>query len=234
MAWKAYKKTDDHSYTLGAFPTYEVLENAPESVLEVFIHPKYDDQERLRALCLARGIKVSEGDKVFNRIARKGNVYVAAAFAKSQGGVSNKCHVVLDRPQDMGNLGTIIRAMVGMGFEDLVLIGGGADLFDPRTVRASMGALFSIRYQAFDSPEDYIQAFPDHDRLAFMLDDQAVSLDQAEANKPFALIFGNEASGLPESYKDLAQPVMIPQSEAVDSLNITVACAIALYKFRTI
>jgi len=48
----------------------------------------------------------------------------------------------------------------------------------------------------------------------------------------FALIFGNEASGLPADFTTLATPVYIPQSSAVDSLNLSVATSLALYQFR--
>ena len=54
-------------------------------------------------------------------------------------------HVVLVNPGDMGNMGTIIRTMLGFNYSNLAIIKPGVDVFDPRVIRASMGALFNTR-----------------------------------------------------------------------------------------
>ena len=66
-----------------------------------------------------------------------------------------------------------------------------------------------------------------------MLDQNAKQLQQLGLeDNYFALIFGNEASGLPIEFAKIAQPIFIPQSPNVDSLNLSVATSIALYTFR--
>ena len=55
----------------------------------------------------------------------------------------------------MGNLGTIIRTMAGFGFANLVLIRPAADVFDPKTVRASVGTVFRLSFEYFDTFNDY-------------------------------------------------------------------------------
>jgi len=57
----------------------------------------------------------------------------------------------------------------------------------------------------------------------------AVLLPDAVFKPPFTLVFGNESSGLPEFYRNLGTSVTIPQSKAIDSLNLSVAIGIALY-----
>ena len=61
----------------------------------------------------------------------------------------------------------------------------------------------------------------------------SVGLDQLQRDKGelYSLIFGNEATGLPASFASLGQPVRIPQSDAIDSLNLSVAVSIAAYAF---
>ena len=64
-------------------------------------------------------------------------------------------HVVLVNPGDMGNMGTIMRTMLGFNYYNLAIIRPGVDVFDPRVLRASMGAMFHLNIEYFDSFEDY-------------------------------------------------------------------------------
>ncbi|MBO4364383.1 MAG: hypothetical protein J5912_08390, partial [Clostridia bacterium] len=112
---------------------------------------------------------------------------------------------------------------------------------DPKTVRASMGAVFRLRIQTFDSFEEYFERCGGEtarDYYPFMLDGEPlVNLRAGDGNvyagagRPFSLIFGNEAAGLPESFKNVGRPVRIMHSGDVDSLNLPVAVAIGIYTF---
>ncbi|MHC1696275.1 MAG: TrmH family RNA methyltransferase [Eubacteriales bacterium] len=93
-----------------------------------------------------------------------------------------------------------------------------------------MGALFHIRHQYFSSFEDYTCLYPNHSFFPFMLTG-AVLLEQASSCPLFSLIFGNEASGLDESFSRIGQSVKIPLSGDVDSFNLSVAVGIGLYAF---
>jgi TrmH family RNA methyltransferase len=233
MTWKRYRKEDAFSYSLGAFPTLELINKRKDLVLEILISPAYREKEALIQRLEAEGIPYRVSDKQLKRLATKGNIYLAGVFKKSQEPLAAGAHVVLDQVQDMGNLGNICRTLLGMGLHDLVLLGQGCDFYDPRTVRASMGALFSIRMAHFDSLEAYLARYGQGRTLyAFMLDPTAQSLPAIQPQAPWSLVFGNEGSGLdPDLYRGRAQAVMIPQSEEVDSLNLTTACAIGLYHF---
>ncbi len=70
-----------------------------------------------------------------------------------------KNHIVLVNPSNSGNLGTIIRSMVGFGIYDLAIIKPAVDIFDLKTIRASMGAIFNIRFSYFDSFSDYSKEY---------------------------------------------------------------------------
>ena len=66
----------------------------------------------------------------------------------------------------------------------------------------------------------------------FMLDASVpLSCAVREKKTPYALIMGNEGSGLPSSFAGLGQPVRIPHGDAIDSLNLSVAAAIGMYAF---
>ncbi|MBR1939152.1 TrmH family RNA methyltransferase, partial [Candidatus Saccharibacteria bacterium] len=147
-----------------------------------------------------------------------------------------KPHIVLVNPSDAGNLGTIMRSATAFGFEDIAIITPAVDNFAPKSIRASMGAAFHLNIASFPSIEAYRKAFSSRPLLAFMLNNTAQQLSEAAQTAPdcYSLVFGNEASGLPAEFADFCTPVFIPQSESVDSLNLSVAASIALFTFRQI
>ncbi|HSK69319.1 MAG TPA: TrmH family RNA methyltransferase, partial [Candidatus Limnocylindria bacterium] len=188
------------------------------------------------ALCRGAGIRTEAADKSLRRISGKDNCYAAAVFRKSprpQDAARN--HLTLVSPMDAGNVGTILRTALGLGFTDVALVQPCADPFDPGVVRASMGALFSLRLSEYADFAAYRAAYPDHALFPFMLDGSVPLSEAVNAKKePFTLVFGNEGSGLPGEFAGMGTPVRIEQGEAVDSLNLAVACGIGMYAFRNV
>ena len=137
--------------------------------------------------------------------------------------------MVLVNPSNAGNLGTIIRSCLGFGYKDIAIIRPAVDIFDPKTVRASMGALFGVRFAYYDSFEAYAKEVPTHRFYPFMLQTDT-PLHSCTFQKPHALIFGNEASGLPASFLQVGTPVIIRHSQEIDSLNLPIAVSVALYE----
>lgn len=240
MEIKAYKKDAEYSYTLGAFPTFELIDAMPEYVEEVLVHSTFTDREKLEEKCAGKGIRVTENNKLIAKLSDKENVYVIGVFKKFEQKLdAEKPHVVLVNPSNMGNLGTIIRTACGFGIYDMAIIEPAADAFNPKTVRASMGSLFRIRHQSFESFEEYMDVFgcrPDAggDRgvFTFMLNGEK-PLTVNDCPKPglYSLVFGNEATGLPNEFLDYGTSIIIPQTEFVDSLNLTIAAGIGMYMF---
>lgn len=229
---KPYQKDFAHSYTLGVYPTLELLQRQPERVLKVLLHSRGVDNEGvalIRELCAGHGIWTEEQDKAVDKLGSRGDTYAVGVFQKVEtplDGASN--HVMLVNPADMGNLGTIMRTLLGFGQHDLAIIPPAADAFDPRVVRASMGALFSIHQQTFPDFETYRVRFADRRLYPFMTDG-AASLPEVVFEPPYTLIFGNESAGLDPAFGQVGTPVAIPQTDAVDSLNLAVSVGIALY-----
>ena len=96
-----------------------------------------------------------------------------------------------------------------------------------------MGAFFQLRLRTFDTFDDYRALYPGRALYPFMLDG-ARPLDEVArcAHTPFSLVFGNEQSGLPAVFQTYGQSVFIPQSDKIDSLNLSVAVSIGAYAFR--
>lgn len=233
MEIKTYKKDAEYSYTLGAFPTIELLKTRPDEVLEVYVHSTFTDIQTIEELTRPHGIPVLRQDKVINKLSDKENCFVVGILKKYQDTLQkDKSHIVLVNPSNMGNMGTIIRTAVGFGIKNLAIISRGVDVFHPKTIRASMGALFRINCQYFKSFEEYEAAYSNHEIFCFMLNAKR-QLTVKNCPKPelFSLVFGNEATGLDDSYLEKGTSIIIPQSEEVDSLNITIAAGVGMYLF---
>lgn len=235
---EAYDRRLPYSYAPGIFPATECLTACPEQCRRLLVHSQGENSEgvqKLIARCEAQNIRVEIADRAIERVARKENCFAAMVFDKFERDFDPAApHVVLHHPSDSGNLGTILRAALGFGFNNVAIIRPAVDLFDPRVVRSSMGAMFSLHVRHFDDFSDYRAQESDRALFPFMLTG-AVPPAQAvkKAGERFALIFGNEASGLPEEFASLGTSVLIPHSDRIDSLNLSVAAGIGMYAFST-
>ncbi len=232
MKVSRYKKEDQVTYALGATVVMEFLINRPETVAGVILHPRFDSEatkEKIDEITKKYGIPVSTEEKAFNILSQKENCFVIGVIRKIKGEIGKGNHVVLVNPSNAGNFGTIVRSCAGFGIKQIAVIPPAVDHFDPKTIRASMGAESRVNIEVFDSFEDYSRRFPENNYYPFMLDG-SVLLQKTEIKEPFSLIFGNEATGLPADFSEVGQPVRIEHTDNIDSLNLPIAASIALYE----
>ena len=233
---EAYRRQLPYSYAPGLFPTLEALTKAPEQVTRVLISSRAQESEalsRIRQLCAQHGIRTEAADRVLQRLSQKANCFAATVFHKTPVALKAQArHLVLHNPMDKGNVGTLLRTALGFGFVDVAVILPAADLYDPHVVRASMGAIFSLRVREYDDFDAYRADYPAHHLYPFMLEG-AVSPETAArgATLPWALVMGNEGSGLPHAFAQLGTPVRIQHSDKIDSLNLAIAASIGMYVF---
>ena len=227
---KSYKKECDYSYTLGIFLTIELLKVLPEKVYYVALSSKSEQSagiNKIKELCAQYKIACEVNDKQIDNLSPKENCFAIGFFKKYDCTLELNNHIVLVNPADTGNLGNILRSMAGFEFNSLAIIKPGVDIFDPKTVRASMGAIFHINFEYFDTFENYSKIYP-RTYYPFMLS-SSTPLQSVKFIKPYSLVFGNESSGLNENYKNIGKSVVIPHSKLIDSLNLQTAVVIALY-----
>lgn len=233
---KKYAKKMEHTYTFGAFPTIELLEHQPQHVRKVLLHPDMNSQTQLTiisGLCEKNGIPLEWSAKSVEKLRDKENIFAIGVFEKYSNTLDpGKNHVVLVNPSDMGNMGTIIRTSIGFGIENLAIIEPGVDVFNPKVVRASMGSLFQLNFCYFESFEEYKAKAGKRSMYPFMLKG-AVPLQELKRDKSetYSLIFGNEATGLPDSFALEGQSVVIRHTDHIDSLNLALATGIGIYEF---
>lgn len=135
--------------------------------------------------------------------------------------------------RDPGNAGTVIRCADAAGADAVVLAGHSVDLYNPKTVRASVGSAFHLPVAVEPDPVAAVRAARDAG-LVVLAADGAADIDLREAEHllpaPTAWLFGNEAWGLPEELAGLADHrVRIPIYGRAESLNLSTAAALCLY-----
>ncbi len=230
---KRYQKKFNYSYSFGAYPTLDLLRYRKEDVLKVLIKEDALESggvEEVVKMCREADIRIEVNDRCIEKIAYKENTFVVGVFNKYESELETSSnHVVLDNPSNMGNMGTIIRSMVGFSFKNLGIIKPSVDIFDPMVIRSAMGAFFHINFEFFDNIQEYITKYKNHNLYPFMLDG-AKSISDVSFEEPFAIVQGNEGRGLPSEYSKLGQSVYIPHEKDIDSLNLSIATGIGLWE----
>ena len=239
MKLQKYKRNSDYSYAFGATLVDELLKTNPKLIKRIFLRPTTkhgDDLNRIIEAIKKHQIEIIESTKAFNILSAKDNCLLIAEFAKTQAQLDDSTpHIILVNPSDSGNLGTIIRTAAAFNYRNIAIIKPAIDHYDPKVVRASMGAFFHVNIAVFDNIKEYLAQNQTRQLYAFMLDQNAKTLEQTTkpADNNFAIVFGNEAAGLPKDFCNTtnATAIYIPQSADVDSLNLSVAAAIAMHHF---
>ncbi|MCI9092556.1 MAG: TrmH family RNA methyltransferase [Coprobacillus sp.] len=230
---KIYKKSDDTSYTLGVFPTIELLKTRPQDVVRVIVHSSIEKNSGypiIQELCQKHHIHIDIHNKTIDKLSPKNNCFAIAVFKKYENFIVEGNHVVLVHPMDMGNMGTIMRTMLGFGYQNLVIVRPAVDVFDPKVIRSSMGAIFHLNIQYYDDFMTYYDKFKNHEFYPLMLKG-AKNIHKVSTNHIHSLVFGNESSGLPDEYLAYGQSVFIPHTTSIDSLNLSMALGLTLFHF---
>ncbi len=144
--------------------------------------------------------------------------------------------VAVDRPASPGNLGTLMRSCDAFGATGVIVTGHGVDVYDPATIRASVGSFFAVPCIALPShrelaawAEDVRRSYP---ALRVVGTDEGGTRRVREYVWPSeaVIVVGNETSGLSHAYRELCDDIVsIPMTGTASSLNAAVATSIVLY-----
>jgi TrmH family RNA methyltransferase len=142
---------------------------------------------------------------------------------------------VLAHVRDPGNAGTVLRCADAAGADAVVLTDASVDLYNPKAVRASAGSLFHLPVAVGVPVEDAVAGLRAAGVRVLAADgagdrDLDAELDAGRMHGPTAWVFGNEAWGLPEETRALADAVVrVPIHGRAESLNLATAAAVCLY-----
>lgn len=141
--------------------------------------------------------------------------------------------LVLDSVRDPGNLGTILRSAAALGGVTVVLH-SCADVYNPKTVRAAMGAIFKTKIVKIDNCVEFVKNCKNAGRrvLAAALTDDSLKLGKYETKKSDVIVIGNEGHGISEDIiAECTTSLMIPMAEDTESLNASVAASVILWEY---
>jgi TrmH family RNA methyltransferase len=140
--------------------------------------------------------------------------------------------LVLENIQDPGNLGTMLRTGEGAGITGVIASKDTVDLYNPKTVRSTMGSIYRIPYLVAQDWEGTLRRVKDKGVTLYAAHLQgSVVYDEPDYTKACAFLIGNEGNGLTDATAALADArVRIPMAGQVESLNAAVSASLLTYE----
>ncbi len=139
--------------------------------------------------------------------------------------------LILDQIQDPGNLGTLLRTALALGWEGVMATPGTVDFFNDKALRASQGAIFHLPF-CYKTPEEILSWSQKKQLPLWVGDAGGEPLAKASCKAPLALVLSNEGQGLSDWIKPVGKKISIPLQNNVESLNVAAAGAILLYTIK--
>ena len=147
---------------------------------------------------------------------------VRQKFSTLEEVAAKKIIVALDGVQDPGNVGTILRTAAAFDC-GIILLDGSAEIFNPKVVRSSMGAIFYLPFVIMG------RAMSSREILAAAVDESAEIYYRHDFGKSsVAIVFGSEANGVSKKILDAARKIFIPMNGHAESLNVATSAAIII------
>ena len=138
--------------------------------------------------------------------------------------------LLLENIKDLGNLGTIIRSSVAFGAEAIVLFGESVDIYNPKSVRASVGNLWKIPIIHIKDLDELKEIFANFERIATLPRSKNM-LKTFKIKTPSLIMFGSEADGLSDELVNFStDSVKIEMAQTVESLNLSTSVSVILYE----
>lgn len=188
-------------------------------------------------VAMAPGLLAELGDKTGGSPELVGVVEMPADSLDRIGAGADFLGVVLDRPGNPGNVGSIIRSADAFGASGVIVTGHAADVYDPRTVRASTGSLFALPVVRVPAPREvatWLAAHRSRGRaivLAGTDENGGTSAFDYDFTQPTLLLVGNEGAGLSAVWRQECDLMLsIPIGGAASSLNAANAATALLYE----
>ncbi len=141
--------------------------------------------------------------------------------------------VIVEGVEKPGNLGAVLRSADGAGADGVIAASAATDLYNPNTIRASAGTVFTVPLAAADAAATLAWLRERRIRMIATRVDAPDLYTAVDLTGPIALIFGAEAAGLTSIWDtDDVRPVRVPMLGVADSLNVSVTAAVLLYEAR--
>ena len=139
--------------------------------------------------------------------------------------------IALDNMQDPNNLGTVLRSCEAFGVDGVIMSSDCCDIYSPKVVRGSMGAVFRLPFIICDTVAGFLDEHPEIISYAAVVDRDAMLLNTVKFNTPCVVVIGNEGNGLKQqTINTCTHKLTVPMSGKAESLNASAAAAILIWE----
>lgn len=140
--------------------------------------------------------------------------------------------LILESIQDPGNLGTMVRTGEGAGVTGIIMNKTTVDLFNPKTIRSTMGSIYRVPYFVTENLTDIIQKLKNKGISIYAAHLKGeLSYDEKDYTKACGFLIGNEGNGLSDEIAGLADEyIKIPMEGQVESLNAAISATLLMYE----
>lgn len=215
---------------------YIVLNNNVELNAEVIDKVKICQKNGASVICVEDYIF----DKLTTESAPQGIITVCEYLYKKhsfsndiKSPEKNEKILVLESVRDPGNMGTILRNSVAFGIDRLIISSDCADIYSPKVIRSSMGAIFKQKIDICIDLETPISKLKKCGKrvLGAALEKNSLTLGKDNIDSNDVFVLGNEGHGLSKNVLDLCDnTIFIPMKENTESLNVAIAAAILMWE----
>ena len=184
---------------------------------------------------------ISVKSETFKKITRRSGSEKILALAKSKTHnldelklSDNSLLLVIEAPEKPGNIGAIFRTAVASKMDAIIVANPKTDLYNPNSIRSSLGSIFLIQ-TALASSKEIISFLnkKSFNIVTAVISKDSINYDSYDYKTPCAIVLGAENSGLDNCWLESNnQKLIIPMAEEVDSLNLSVSAGILMYEAR--
>ncbi len=217
------KKYRDHNYLL---LDEEVINEAyRHNYLDTLI---YCEEKPFEFDC---AYKVSR--EVLNKISKVDNLnYIGIGKEIVESNNYQNRVLILDELADPLNIGRIMESAFLFGFDSIILSENAADIYHPKCLSASKGAIYNLNIKRCDVLKEIASLKKAGFKVyATGLKDNTLSLDEVKISDKMAIVLGNEGSGVRQAVFDVSDETVKIDMHNIDSLNVAMAGAIIMYRF---
>ncbi len=233
----------------------EAIKSGAEIQLVVFSEKILADQKLFAGQKITAGQKLLENEalfkgaeviglteKLFEKLAQteasQGVIGVIKKSSETQEEIEKRLLakpgnvVILDRLQDPGNIGTIIRTAEAAGYQGVIVLKGTVDVYAPKVIRAAAGSVFRMPVLFYESPAQVIKQLKKYDKkIVSTCFDTEINYYELDLKNNIGLVIGNEGNGICRELMEGADiRIKIPMVGTVESLNAAVAAGIVMFE----
>ncbi len=138
--------------------------------------------------------------------------------------------LVLDAIQDPGNMGALMRSANAFGFQTILLGEGCVDIYNDKVIRSSQGAIFKLNF-IYAKLDQFLLQIPEYNIYGTDVEN-GILLDDVKKEEKVAIVLGNEGNGISKEVKQIIKKNIYIPMQNTESLNVSVAGGIIMYKLR--